>query len=108
MFWSKLLEYLTRYLFANIKLLLEHRDKILSDFSWEKQTISFLAISPNTLEELEKVGQCFQGSIHFNLGHPRPKITNASFYVEVGLLLTKLNHHFNDSDNTNVFFGHSK
>ena len=43
-------------------------NKILTDFSWEELTIiSFF--SPNTLEELEKIGQFFEVSIHFYLGH---------------------------------------
>ena len=46
----------------------------------------------------------FQVSIHFNLRHPRPKMTNTSFFVVVRLLLTRLNHYFNDSVDANVFF----
>ena len=76
MFWSKLLKYLTRHLFANIKLLREENSKwfLLGSTNYNQ----FLAISPNTQEELAKIGQFFQVSIHFNRGHPRPKITNTN------------------------------
>ena len=46
-------------------------------------------------------------AIHFHPSHPQPNIMNSSFCALVGLLLTKLNHYFNDSIETNMFFGYS-
>ena len=46
-------------------------------------------------------------AIHFHPSHPQPNIMNSSFCVLVGLLLTKLNHYFNDSIETNMFFDYS-
>ena len=42
-------------------------------------------------------------AIHFHPSHLQPNIINTSFCAQVGLLLTKLNHYFNDSIDTNVF-----
>ena len=42
-------------------------------------------------------------AIHFHSSHQQPNIMNSSFCALVGLLLTKLNHYFNDSIETNMF-----
>ena len=38
-FWSKLLKYLTKNLFCNMKLLLQYREENIKVFSQEEQTI---------------------------------------------------------------------
>ena len=62
----------------------------------------------NTQEELEKTGQFFQVAINFHPSHPQPKIINTSFCALLGLLSTKLNHYFDDSIDSHMFFGYSK
>ena len=57
--------------------------------------------------ENTQVGQFFQVAIHFHPSHPQPNIIDNSFCALVGLLITKLNHYFNDSTETNTFFGYS-
>ena len=58
-------------------------------------------------DELEKVGQFFQVAIHFHPGQLQPKIMNTSFCIQVEYLLTKLDHYFKGSINTNMIFGFS-
>ena len=61
------------------------------------------------MKNLKKVAmQFFQVAIHFHPSHPQPNIINTSFCTLVGLLLTTLNHYFNDSIEKKVFFGHSQ
>ena len=43
------------------------------------------------------MGQFFQIVIHFHPIHPQPNKTKTSFCALVGLLLTELNHYYNDS-----------
>ena len=38
----------------------------------------------------------------------RLNIINTSFCAEIGLLLTKLNHYFNDSIDSNILFGQQR
>ena len=95
-FWSKLLKYFPKNLFCFMKLPLPHREENI-----KTNHSRFLATS------LKFTGQCFQAAIHFHPSHPQPNIINISFCALVGLLLTKLNHYFNDSIETNTSFGHS-
>ena len=52
-------------------------------------------------------GQFFQVAIRFHPSHLQPNIINSSFCALEGLLLTKLNHYFDDSIEANTFFGYS-
>ena len=59
------------------------------------------------LEELEKIGQFFQVSIHLNFGHPQSKMTNTSFcvvYSRVTVNKTETLFLINDSVDATVFF----
>ena len=49
----------------------------------------------NSHQELQKIGQFFQISIHFHLANLQTKIIDSSFCSLEGLFLTKLNHYFN-------------
>ena len=102
----KWLKYSTKNLFSNMKLLLEHREgNIKGDLSGEEQSISsFWWLLYNTQKELEKIAQSFQVVIHFHPSHAQPKIINTSFCALLGLLLTKLNHYFDDFIDSNKFF----
>ena len=106
MSWSKLLKYLTRYISSNIKLLLEHREYIIKGRTNYHQFLGRFLQNPQ--EKIEKIGQFFQVAIHFNPGHPQPKIINTSFCALVGELLTNLNRYFNVSVDTDMIFGYSK
>ena len=87
-----------------MKLLLDIKNKILRDISQKEQAkTSFKLFLKNTQEELKKIGQFFQISIHFHPSHLRPKIINTSFCVLVGLLLTKCYHYFKVFMDINVF-----
>ena len=78
-------------------------------YQGEEQTISsFWRLFYDTQEELEKIGQIFQVVIHFHASHPQPKIINTSLCALLGLLLTKPNHYFDHSIDSNMFFGYSK
>ena len=46
----------------------------------------------------------FQVAIHFYPSHSQLNVINSSFCAQVGLLLTKLYHYFNNSIETNRFF----
>ena len=58
----------------------------------------------STQEKLEKNGQFFQVVIQFHPSHQQPNIIDTRFCALVGLLLTKLNHYFDDSIDSNMFF----
>ena len=47
----------------------------------------------------------FQVAIHFHPSYPQPKMITTSFCALVGFLLAKLNHYFDVSIDTNIFFG---
>ena len=55
-------------------------------------------------------GAVFLAAIFLCFGQncARPNITKMSFYALVGLLVTKLNHYFDDSIDSNIFFAYSK
>ena len=92
-----------------MKLHLKHREENTKVFLRGRTIYSrFLATSlKGTQEELENVGQLFQVAIHFHPSHLQPNIINTSFFALAGLLLTKMNHYFNDSIQTNTSFGFS-
>ena len=87
--------------FANMKLLLEHREENIRGFlqgrtNYNQFLVTCLKYTRRTV------------AIHFHSSHPQPSLINTSFCPLVGLLLTKLNHYFNDSTDSTMFFGHSK
>ena len=51
--------------------------------------------------------QLFQVAIHFHPSQTQLSIITGSFCGQVGLLLTKCSHYFNDSVESNTFFGYS-
>ena len=82
----------------NIKSLLQHWEENIKVFFFPGRTNCnqlFSQTSPK-LTELQST---------FHPSHPQPNIINTSFCAVVGLLLTKLNHYFNDSTGTNKCFG---
>lgn len=109
MYWSKVVKYLTRCLFSNIKLFLPHRKENIKWFFLGRTGCNqFLVIYPNTQEKLKKIGQCFQVALQFDPRHPLPNIINTNLSVLVGYLLAKLNHHFNVSIDISMVFGHTE
>ena len=90
-----------------MKLLLQHREENIKIFLGGRTNYNQLLATSlkGTQEELEKVGQLFQVAIHFHPSHLQPNIINTSFCALVGLLLTDLNHYFNDSVQRNSFWG---
>ena len=90
-----------------MKLLLQHWEENIKVFLRGRTNYNqFLATSlKGTQEELEKVGQIFQVTIHFNPSHLQLNIINISFFALVGLLLTKPNHYFDDSQFKQIRFG---
>ena len=95
--------------FSNMEFLLEHREGNIKGFFRGRTNFKqFLRTSLQYTRELENIGQFFQVAIHFHPSHPQPKIINTSFCALLGLLLTKLNHYFDDSIDSNMFFGYSK
>ena len=86
-FWSKLLKYLTKNLFANMKLLLEHREEIFKGF----------------LQGRTNYNQFLSTSLKYT-GRTCLTIRSQTLFCALaGLLLKKLNHYFNDSINSNLF-----
>ena len=99
-FWSKLLRYLTKNVFADMKLLLEHREENIKGFLQGRTNYDqFLATSLKYTRRTK----FFQVAIHFHPSHPQPNIIYTSFCALVGLLLTKLNHYFKNSTDSNMF-----
>ena len=93
---------------CNLKLLLQHQEENNKVFLLGRTNCGqFLATSPKYTRITQKVGQFCQVAIHFHPSHPQPNIINTSFCALVGSLLTKLNHYFNDSIETNAFLGYS-
>ena len=100
---------LTRYVFSNIKLLLEHREYDNNGFLLGRTNYDHDQFYPKyTAETWKKIGQFLQVSIHFNPVHPQQKIMNTSFFALVGEFSTRLNHYFNVSVDTDMIFGYSK
>ena len=64
----------------------------------------FSKIHKKNLKKLE----FFSVARHFHPSHRQPNIISTYFCAIVGLLLTKLNHYFNDCTDSNMFLGHSK
>ena len=62
----------------------------------------------NKLESVFSDFSNFQVAIHFHPGRSQTKLINVSFCALVGFLLTKLNHYFNVSIDTSMFFRYSK
>ena len=89
-----------------MKLLLQHREENIKVFLQGRTNYNQLLATSlkGTQEELEKVGQFFQVTIHFNPSHPQLNIINISYFALVGLLLTKLNHCFDDSQFKQIRF----
>ena len=96
-FWSKLLKCLTKNLFAKIKLLLEHWEEDIKGFLQERTNYNqFLTTSLNYTRR--KNWPIFSSYNLFSSQPSTAHIINTSFCAIVGvLLLTKLNHYFNDS-----------
>ena len=84
-FLSKWLKYLTKNLFSNMKLLLEHREGNIKDFYPGKNKLLYKQF---LMTSLQYTGQFFQVAIHFDLSHPQQKIINTSFCALLGSLLT--------------------
>ena len=107
--WSRLLKYLTKNLFSNMKSLLEHREENMKWFLRARVNYNkFLAIFFK-IRELGKTGQFFQVSIHFHPNNLQPRMNDTSFCALVGLLLTNLNHYFDVYIHTcGFFFRYSK
>ena len=110
MFSSNWLKYLPKNLFLNMKFLLELREGNIKGFvRGRKNYKQFLTTSLQyTGGTLKKSGQFSQVAIHFHPSHPQPKIINIFFCALLGFLLTKLNHYFDDSIDSNMFFGYLK
>ena len=104
-YWSKLLRYLTKNLFNNMKLSLEHRDESLNNLSEEEKLQSVISRFSKILKRnLKKLAKFFQVSIHFHPRHPRSKMNHSGFCALVGLYLTKPNNYFNVCIHTNMCF----
>ena len=90
-----------------MKLPLQHRNESIKVFLRGRTNYNQLLATSlkGTQGELEKDGQLFQVSIHFHPSHLQPNIINTRFCAVVGLLLTTLNHYFNNSIQTNTFWG---
>ena len=88
-------------------LFLQHWEENIEVFLRERTSDNQLLATSlkGTQEEFGKVGQLFQVTIHFHPSHLQPNIINTSFCALVGLLLTKLNHYFNVSIETDTFWG---
>ena len=85
-----------RTFFANIQLVLEHREKnnLVICPGKNKLYSVFSDFSEIQKEELaEKIGQFCKVVIRFHPGHPHLNIINTSFCALIRLLLTKLNHY---------------
>ena len=96
LFLSKLLNFFTKNLFSNMKLLLQHWE---GNMKWFLQgTINysqFLEIFPKYSEGTWKNWPIFSSCNPFPSSHPQPKINETSFIALVGLRSTKLNHYLN-------------
>ena len=84
-----------------MKLLLERREENIKVFSQGRTSYKqFYATSP---QYTYTSGQFFQVVIHFHPSHPQPNIIDTIFCALVGLLLTKLNHYWDDSIDSSMF-----
>ena len=83
-----------------MKLLLLHQKEKIKIFSQEEQPIksvfSDIEFSKIHRKNMTKL-VFFQVAIHFHPSHPSCTHSYCSFCALVGLLLTKLDHYFNDS-----------
>ena len=82
--------------------------KLLSE-QWEENFKGFIRRRKNSNQFLATFlqyteGTFFQVAIHFHPSHPQSKVTNTSFCALLGLLLTKRNHYFDVSIDSNMIF----
>ena len=85
---------------------------MLSGFSWEDYKLSsdLSDFAKVHRKKVKKSGHFFRVAVHFNPGHPKPKMINTILCVLAcyAFVLQNRNISLTFFNGTNKFFGHSK